>query len=51
MQEKQKLQNELKECKFSPDIIGFDYNNTGLPRPANFHHKLEENTKPVYERC
>jgi hypothetical protein len=22
---------EKKECKFSPQIIGFEYNNSGLP--------------------
>jgi len=27
-----KHSEEMKECKFEPEIIGFDYNNTGLPQ-------------------
>jgi len=30
-----KYAEEMRECKFEPNVIGFDYNNTGLPMPMS----------------
>jgi hypothetical protein len=46
-----KQSEEMKECKFEPQIIGFDYNNTGLPlslQDCLRTHQIAET--PVVER-
>ena len=44
----------MKECKFTPDIIGFNYNNTGLPGLPNMFYtdkSREVETTLVEDRC
>ena len=45
---KKRLSTEMLECNFKPKIIGFKYNNSGLPQKQI--HKTED-LKLVEERC
>ena len=51
----QRRVSEMQECKFQPDIIGFNYDNSGLPSKLKLKIKKpgppEGQQKKVEERC
>ena len=42
--------NEMNECKFKPEIIGHDFNNTGLPKKYVPAKNIDKSTS-VEKRC
>ena len=42
--------SEMNECKFKPDIIGHDFNNTGLPKKYAPVKNIDSTTS-VERRC
>ena len=36
--------SEMNECKFKPEIIGHDFNNTGLPKKYMPSKKVDKET-------
>lgn len=41
---------EMKECKFTPSIIGFEYDNSNLPKQVNVSERPTPQRIPSYEQ-
>lgn len=51
---KQLESQELSECPFKPNVIGFNYDNSGLTTKHKEYYKKAKpaaNSKPVHQRC